>query len=71
VRQPAVAIGGVALAAVFGEFRNGTADSAAITLIAQIEGLGLVWAITPQMVRLHEQAVAAVELFLKRLMLSD
>src|SRR5262245_60719800 len=51
-----------------GEFRTGTADSASLTLLAQLEGLGLVWSLAPQMVELHTQADSAAELLLRALM---
>jgi len=54
-----------------GEFRNGTAETAALTLIAQMEGLALVRSIVPQVVRLPDQAEAAVELLLRGLMAAD
>jgi TetR/AcrR family acrAB operon transcriptional repressor len=41
-----------------GEFHRGTAEAAAITLIGQLEGLGLLWAIVPALVRLADQAGA-------------
>jgi AcrR family transcriptional regulator len=53
---------------VSGEFRTGTADSVALTLLAQLEGLGLVWSLAPQMVELHTQADSAAELLLRGLM---
>jgi hypothetical protein len=54
-----------------GEFHSGTADVAAITLIGQLEGLGLLWAIAPELVPLAEQSEAAVGLLLKGLMAAD
>jgi TetR/AcrR family acrAB operon transcriptional repressor len=54
-----------------GEFRRGTPESAAITLIAELEGLGLLWAIAPQLVQLSDQAAAAVELLLAGLAYAD
>lgn len=53
------------------EFRNGTADTAALTLIAQMEGLALVWSIVPQVVRLPDQAEVAADLLLRGLMAAD
>jgi AcrR family transcriptional regulator len=50
-----------------GEFHRGTAEAAAIALIGQLEGLGLLWAIVPELVRLAEQSESAVELLLRGL----
>jgi AcrR family transcriptional regulator len=54
-----------------GEFRAGTAETAALTLIAQMEGLALVRSIEPRVVRLPDQAEAAAELLLSGLMAAD
>jgi AcrR family transcriptional regulator len=54
-----------------GEFRHGTDEAAAISLIAQLEGLGLLWTIVPDLVRLADQAGSAVELLLKGLIVAD
>jgi TetR/AcrR family acrAB operon transcriptional repressor len=54
-----------------GEFHTGTAESVALTLLAQLEGLGLVWSIAPQMVELRAQAEAAAELLLRGLMAGE
>jgi AcrR family transcriptional regulator len=51
-----------------GEFHHGTAEAAAITLIAQMEGLGLLWAVAPALVRLAEQSEAAIDLLLSGLL---
>lgn len=50
-----------------GEFHGATPAEVATVLIGQLEGLGLIWAIAPAIVRLPEQAVVAVELLLKGL----
>ena len=50
-----------------GEFRHGTAEAAAITLIAQLEGMGLLWAIAPELVPLADQSQAALGLLLRGL----
>src|SRR5918998_3172329 len=50
-----------------GEFQRGTAAAAAVTIIAAFEGLALLWAITPQLVALREQAEAAMGLILEGL----
>lgn len=50
-----------------GEFHHGTAEAAALLLIAQLEGLGLIWAITPELVQLADQAEVAVDLLLRGL----
>jgi AcrR family transcriptional regulator len=47
-----------------GEFQRGTAAAAAVTLIAQLEGLALLWAIAPEMVPLADQVEAALDLLL-------
>jgi AcrR family transcriptional regulator len=47
-----------------GELRYGTAEAAALTLIAQIEGLGLVWSVAPGLVRLDQQIASAIDLLL-------
>jgi AcrR family transcriptional regulator len=54
-----------------GEFHHGTAEAAAITLIGQLEGLGLLWAIAPALVRLADQTEFAVDLLLRGLMAAD
>jgi AcrR family transcriptional regulator len=54
-----------------GEFHHGTAEAAAITLIGQLEGLGLLWAIAPELVRLADQSESAVDLLLRGLMAAD
>jgi AcrR family transcriptional regulator len=50
-----------------GEFHRATPAEAATTLIGQLEGLGLLWAIAPAIVRLPEQSAVAVELLLNGL----
>lgn len=54
-----------------GEFRHGAADTAALTLIGQLEGLGLLWAIAPELVRLADQSASALDLLLGGLMATD
>jgi AcrR family transcriptional regulator len=54
-----------------GEFHHGTAEAAAITLIGQLEGLGLLWAIVPDLVQLADRAGSAVELLLRGLIAAD
>ena len=54
-----------------GELHHGTAEAAAIALIAQLEGLGLLWAIVPELVHLADQAESAVDLLLRGLMAAD
>jgi AcrR family transcriptional regulator len=54
-----------------GEFRNGTAALAATALIGQLEGLGLIWAIAPEIVCLPEQTAAAIDLLIKGLIAPD
>jgi AcrR family transcriptional regulator len=54
-----------------GEFNHGTADAAAIALIGLLEGLGLLWAITPELVRLADQSEPALDLLLRGLMAAD
>ena len=54
-----------------GEFYHGTAEAAAVSLIAQLEGLGLLWAIVPELVRLADQSESAVDLLLRGLMAAD
>lgn len=54
-----------------GEFRRGTAEAAAITVIGQLEGLALLWAIAPAIVRLDVQAEAAIDLLLAGLIAAD
>jgi AcrR family transcriptional regulator len=54
-----------------GEFHRGTAEAAALTLIAQLEGVGLLWAIVPELVRLADQSESAVDLLLRGLMAAD
>ena len=51
-----------------GEFRYGTAEAAAITLIAQLEGLGLIWAIAPELAPLADRSQMAIELLIRGLM---
>jgi AcrR family transcriptional regulator len=51
-----------------GEFRHGTAEQAALTVIAQLEGLALIWSVAPHLVDLRGQIAAAVELLLRGLM---
>lgn len=51
-----------------GEFRHGTAEQAALTLIAQLEGQALIWSVAPHLVDLRGQIAAAVELLLRGLM---
>ena len=50
------------------EFHCGTAEVAAITLIAQLEGMGLLWTVAPELAPLAEQAETAIELLLGGLM---
>jgi AcrR family transcriptional regulator len=47
-----------------GELRYGIAEAAALTLIAQIEGLGLVWSVAPGLVRLDQQIANSIDLLL-------
>jgi AcrR family transcriptional regulator len=54
-----------------GEFHHGTAEAAALTLIGQLEGLGLLWAIVPELVRLADQTESAVDLLLTGLIAAD
>jgi AcrR family transcriptional regulator len=54
-----------------GEFHHGTAEAAAIALIGQLEGLGLLWAIVPELVRLADQSEAALDLLLRGLMAAE
>ncbi len=54
-----------------GEFHHGTAEAAAITLIGQLEGLGLLSAIVPALVQMAEQSESAVDLLLRGLMAAD
>jgi AcrR family transcriptional regulator len=54
-----------------GEFQQGTAEAAAIALIAQLEGLGLLWAIAPELVPLADRPEAALDLLLSGLMAAD
>jgi AcrR family transcriptional regulator len=51
-----------------GEFHHATAEAAAITLIAQLEGMGLLWAIAPELVPLADRSETAIELLLHGLM---
>jgi AcrR family transcriptional regulator len=51
-----------------GEFHRGTPGEAAVALITQLEGLALVWAISPELVPLPEQAQRAAALLLAGLM---
>jgi len=51
-----------------GEFRSGRAETAALALIAQVEGLALVRSVARQAVQLPQQLEAAVELLLGGLM---
>jgi AcrR family transcriptional regulator len=51
-----------------GEFHRGTAAAGAVALITLLEGLGLVWAISPELVPLPEQAERAAALLLAGLM---
>jgi len=51
-----------------GEFHRGTAEATAITLIAQLEGMGLLWAVAPELVPLVDRSEAAIELLLSGLM---
>jgi AcrR family transcriptional regulator len=53
------------------EFQRGTAEAAAITLIGQLEGIGLLWAIVPELVRLADQSDSALDLLLAGLMAAD
>jgi TetR/AcrR family acrAB operon transcriptional repressor len=50
-----------------GEFRAGTAEQYALLLIAQLEGLALMWAIAPQVVSSREQVSLAIEVLLRGL----
>jgi AcrR family transcriptional regulator len=54
-----------------GEFHHGTAEAAAITLIAQLEGMGLLWAIAPELVPLADRSETAIELLLCGLMAEE
>jgi AcrR family transcriptional regulator len=54
-----------------GEFHHGTAEAAAVSLIGQLEGLGLLSAIVPKLVRLADLAESAVDLLLRGLMAAD
>ena len=54
-----------------GEFHHGTAEAAAITLIGQLEGLGLLWAIAPQLVPLVDRSETAIDLLLRGLMAAE
>jgi AcrR family transcriptional regulator len=51
-----------------GEFHHGTAEAAAITLIGQLEGMGLLWAIAPELAPLADRSETAIELLLRGLM---
>ena len=51
-----------------GEFHHGMAEAAAITLIGQLEGMGLLWAIAPELVPLADRSEMAIELLLRGLM---
>jgi AcrR family transcriptional regulator len=51
-----------------GEFHHGTAEAAAITLIAQLEGMGLLWGIAPELVPLAGRSETALDLLLSGLM---
>jgi len=51
-----------------GEFRHDTAEQAAPLLIAQLEGMVLLWAIAPQLVPLRAQVTAAIDLALHGLL---
>ena len=51
-----------------GEFHHGTAEAAAITLIGQLEGMGLLWAIARELVPLADRSQTAIELLLRGLM---
>lgn len=53
-----------------GEFRHGTPEAAAVALIAQLEGLVLVWGVAPKLAPLPEQAERACALLLAGLMAS-
>ena len=50
-----------------GEFRHGAPEQSAVLLIAQLEGLALVWAVAPGQISLREQVAEAVELTLRGL----
>jgi AcrR family transcriptional regulator len=47
-----------------GEFRSGTAEQIATFLIAQLEGLALMWAIAPEVVSPREQVAVAIDVLL-------
>ena len=51
-----------------GEFRHSTAEQTSGFLIAQLEGLALMWAIAPQFVAPREQVAVAIDLALRGLM---
>jgi AcrR family transcriptional regulator len=50
-----------------GEFRHGSAEEAALALLAHLEGLALVRSVAPHSVRLPEQVSAALDLLLRGL----
>jgi AcrR family transcriptional regulator len=50
-----------------GEFHSGTAEQIAVILIAQLEGLALMWAIAPQVVAPREQVAVAIDVLLRGL----
>jgi AcrR family transcriptional regulator len=50
-----------------GEFHSSTAESAGLALLAQMEGLVLIWSVAPQAVRLPEQLTSAIDLFVQGL----
>jgi hypothetical protein len=52
-------------------FRQVSRYSAAITLIGQLEGLGLLWAIVPELVQLIDQSMSAVDPLRLGLMATD
>jgi AcrR family transcriptional regulator len=51
-----------------GEFHHSTAETAAMALIAHLEGAGLLWSLMPEQAQLASQAEYAVELLLRGLM---
>jgi AcrR family transcriptional regulator len=50
-----------------GEFRSGTAEQIAAFLIAQLEGLALMWVIAPQLIDPRKQVALAIDVSLRGL----
>ncbi len=50
-----------------GEFHHSTAEQAALALIAQLEGLALIWSISPHLVDLGTQTTVTIDLLLRGL----